>query len=128
MSAIERFETQSGQPLAPRYPLTLERRPRWHAITERPAAQRFPTMRGQPVPQLRALRHDPRRVDVGMHDVVVLLDLDEVDGVARRRSAQNLLGRIGLVGQRLVQLDARVDAELGEHVTQVVFDGPRADE
>jgi hypothetical protein len=42
--------------------------------------------------------------------------------------AQILLGRIGLDGQRLVQLDARVDAEFGENVTQVVFDGPRADE
>ena len=64
MSGIERFETQSGQPLAPWYPLTLERRTRWRASAERSAAQRFPTMRCQPVRQLRTLRHDPRRVDV----------------------------------------------------------------
>jgi hypothetical protein len=53
------------------------------AIAERPATQRFPAMRCQPVRQLRTLRHDPRRVDVGVHDVVVLVDLDEVDGVAK---------------------------------------------
>jgi hypothetical protein len=65
------------------HPLTLDGGAGRCAVTERPAAQRFPTMRCQPVRQLRTLRHDPRRVDVGMHDVVVLVDLDEVDGVAK---------------------------------------------
>src|ERR1700733_14064941 len=94
MSAIERFEKQSGRPLAPRYSLALDRRPRWRAIAERSAAQRFPTMRGQPVRQLRTLRHDPRRVDVGMHDVVVLLDLEEIDGVAKTRRLEQI-SRVG---------------------------------
>lgn|SRR5271166_1604393 len=49
-------------------------------------------------------------------------------GSSRIRSAQILLDHIGLIGQRLVQLDARVDPEFGEDVTQVVFDGSRADE
>src|ERR1700728_4270110 len=103
MSGIERFETQSGQPLALRYPLTLERRTRWRAITERTATQRFPTMRCQPVHQLRALRHDPRRVDVGMHDVVVLLDLDEVDGVSKTRRLEQV-SRVGPQHRQLGQL------------------------
>jgi hypothetical protein len=41
---------------------------------------------------------------------------------------QILLGRIGLGGQYPVELHTRVDAEFGEDVTQVVFDGSRADE
>jgi hypothetical protein len=90
MSGIERFETQSGQPMAPRYPLTLERRTRQGAIAERPAAQRFPSMRCQPGGQLRTLRHDPPRVDVGTHDLVVLFDLDEVDGVAKTRRLEQV--------------------------------------
>ena len=40
---------------------------------------------------------------------------------------RSLLSHIGL-GQRLVQLDARVDAEFGEDLAKVVFDGPWADE
>src|ERR1700730_8574423 len=103
MSGIERFETRSGQPLALRYPLPLARRTRWGAITERSAAQGFPTMRCQPVRQLRTLRHDPRRVDVGVHDVVVLLDLDEIDGVAKTRRLEQV-SRVGPQHRHLGQL------------------------
>ncbi|MGH8283187.1 MAG: isocitrate/isopropylmalate family dehydrogenase, partial [Gammaproteobacteria bacterium] len=42
----------------------------------------FPAVRGEPVGQRRTVGHDTGRVDVGVHDVVVLLDLDEVDGIA----------------------------------------------
>src|SRR4029077_18760544 len=38
------------------------------------------------------------------------------------------LGDVRVYGQHLVQVHARVDAEFGEDVTQVVFDGARANE
>src|ERR1700760_3282743 len=119
MSRIERFETRSWQSLAPRYPLTLKGRTRWCAVAERPAAQRFPTMRCQPVCQLGTLRHDACRVDVGMHDVVVLLDLDEVDRVAKTRR----LEQVSRVGPQHRHLRALAPIALEVSVVDVIYAG-----
>ena len=42
-----------------RAPARPRRRPRRRSVSERPASQRFPAVRGQPAGQVRALGHDP---------------------------------------------------------------------
>ncbi|QGW33453.1 hypothetical protein MAA44156_03270 [Mycobacterium avium subsp. avium] len=62
-------------------------------------------MRCQPAGEVGPLRHDPGGVDVGVDDVVVLLDLDEVDGVAEARRLEQVPG-IGPQHRHLAQLAA----------------------
>ena len=80
--------------VAGRDPLGLDRWAGRRSISERPASQRFPAVRGQPAGQVRPLGHDPGGIDVGVHDVVVLLDLDEVDGIAETRRLEQVT-RVG---------------------------------
>ena len=53
--------------------------------------------------QVRAARDDPGRVDVLVHDVVVLLDLDEVDGVAEAGGLEQV-PRVGPQHRHLAEL------------------------
>src|SRR5947209_7169086 len=74
-----------GGAVARGYLFALACRPWRRTVAERLAAQRFPAVRRQPIFQFRAFRHNAARVDVLVHEVVVLLDLDKVDGVAKAR-------------------------------------------
>ena len=47
-------------------------------------------MRGEQTRQIGTQRHDLGRIDVGVDDVVVLLDLDEVDGVTEARGLEEI--------------------------------------
>ncbi|SKY08599.1 Uncharacterised protein [Mycobacteroides abscessus subsp. abscessus] len=47
-------------------------------------------VRSEPIPQVRAVGHDPGGIDVAVDQVVVLLDLCEVDGVAETRSLEEV--------------------------------------
>src|SRR3954468_19968603 len=51
-------------------------------VAERPPAQLLATVRPQPAGEVGTVRHDAGRVDVLVHQVVVLLDVLEVHGVA----------------------------------------------
>src|SRR4051794_41707023 len=59
-------------------------------FTKRVAAQGFPTVRCEPVGEVGPFWHDLCGVDVLVHDVVVLLDLHEVDGVAEARRLEQI--------------------------------------
>src|SRR5437868_918615 len=78
--------------VAGRHPLPDERRPGCGAVAEGPAAQRLSAMWCQPAGQNGSLRHDAGWVDIAVHEVVVLLDLDKVDGVAETGGLEQVAG------------------------------------
>ncbi len=80
-------------------------------------------MRGQPVGQVRSHRDDPRRVDRPVHPVVVLLDLDEVDGVPESRCLEQVpcvgpqhrhLAQLGPVALEVAVVDGIEPGQRGE--------------
>src|SRR5450759_5988835 len=73
------------------------------AVAEGAAAELLTPVGGEPVRQIRPLRDNTRRVDVLMHDVVVLLDLAEVDRVAEPRGLEQVT-RIRPQHRHLAQL------------------------
>src|SRR6478672_10526279 len=69
-----------------------ERRAGRGAVAEGAAAQFLPVVRGAPARQVRTSRDDAGRVEVLVHQVVVLLGLDEVDRVAEAGGLEQVAG------------------------------------
>jgi hypothetical protein len=90
---------------APPYPPGLlgRRRPRRRPVAERPPAQLLAPVRGEPAGQVRAGRDDLGRVQAGVHLVVVLLGLLEVDRVPEAGRLEQVPG-IGPQHRHLGQL------------------------
>src|SRR5689334_13427849 len=65
---------------------------RRRSVSERPAAELLATVRRQPAGQVGAARHDLSRIDVGLHDVVVPLDVVEVGRVAEAWRLEEVTG------------------------------------
>src|SRR5689334_4623008 len=72
--------------------LGLRGRGRRGAVAEGAAAELLAAVPGEPARHVRSLRDDARRVDLGVHAVVVLLDLREVDRVAEARRLEQVAG------------------------------------
>src|SRR3954471_1661236 len=72
--------------------LALGHRTRRGPVAERPPTELLPPVRRQPARRVRTLRDEPRRVEVGVDDVVVLLDLREVDRVAEAGGLEQVAG------------------------------------
>ena len=73
-----------------------------------------------------------RGIDVGVHDVVVLLDLDEVDGVAEARRLEQVarvrpqhrhLGQLGPVALEVAVVDRIEAGQRGEQPDVGLGDG-----
>jgi len=60
-------------------------------------------MRSVPIVEIGAFRHNPGRIDVGVHNMVVLLDLYKINGVAEARRLEQIPG-IGPQHRHLRQL------------------------
>ena len=83
--------------------LILDHRTRRRAVPEGPTTELLPAVRSDPTTQVGPFRHDPARIEVGMHDVIVLLDLYEVGGVTEARRLEEIAG-VGPEHGELAQL------------------------
>jgi len=62
------------------------------AVPEGTTTECFAAVGGQPRRRIGPGRHDSRGVQIGLHLIVVLLDLDEVDGVAESGGLEEIAG------------------------------------
>src|SRR5580693_123767 len=67
-------------------------RARRRAVAERAAAERLAPVRSQPAGRIGAERDDPRRVDIGVNPVIVLLGLHKIDRVSEARRLPQITG------------------------------------
>src|SRR5690625_1540655 len=68
-------------------------------------AESFAAVFGQPLGEYRAFGHNAGRVDVAVHNIIVVLDLLEVYGVAEARGLEQVAG-IGPQGREFDELIA----------------------
>src|SRR6266496_4485907 len=94
---MTRPSSKSGDALAFRW------RPGRGPVAEGAAAELLPVVWGLPAGRVRAQGDDPGRVHRPVDDVVVLLDLREVDGVAEPRCLEQV-ARVGPQHRHLGQL------------------------
>ena len=76
----------------------------------------------------RARRFTTRVREVGIRAAVGVPIIVDGSVWASRPLHSPINGRQGSVGEDTIELAARLDAELGENLAQVVLDGTRADE